>query len=103
MLTFGSPSYDVDSLVVLGERRQILDLAFGPIGFNLPHSNMIVTTSRGQAALAVWLEVGRVDWGILVVPIDDERRGFHLDACVLGRLSDKLHGERLSNNGGFVR
>lgn len=47
MLTFGSPSYDVDSLVVLGERRQILDLAFGPIGFDLPHSNMIVTTSRG--------------------------------------------------------
>lgn len=52
---------------------------------------MIVTTSCGQAALAVWLKVSRVDWGILVMPIDDERRGFHRDACVLGP-SNKQHG-----------
>lgn len=54
---------------------------------------MVVTTSRGQAALAVWLKVSRVDWGILVMPIDDERRGFHRDACVLGRPSNKQHEE----------
>lgn len=54
---------------------------------------MIVTTGGGQAALAVWLKVSRVDRGILVMPIDDERRGFHRDACVLGRPSNKQHEE----------
>lgn len=54
---------------------------------------MVVTTGRGQTALAVWLKVSRVDWGILVMPIDDERRGFHRDACVLGRPSNKQHEE----------
>lgn len=92
MLTLGSPSDHVDRLVVLGERRQILNLAFGAVGFDLPDSHVVVTTSRGETALAVWLKVGRVNRGILIMPIDDERRGFHPDSVVLGRLSDKRHG-----------
>lgn len=91
--TFGGPSHNIDSLIVFGQGRQIFDFAFRAVGLNFPHPHMVVTTGRGQTALAVWLKVSRVDWGILVMPIDDERRGFHRDACVLGRPSNKQHEE----------
>jgi hypothetical protein len=59
---------------------------------------MVVTTSCGQAAFASGFEVSRVDGRVLVVPIDDERRGLHRDggsmeARVLWRLYIDLHVE----------
>lgn len=98
--TFGGPSHNVDSLIVFGQGRQIFDFAFRAVGLNFPHPHMVVTTGRGQAAFAVWLKVGRVDWGILVMPIDDERRGLHRVACVLGRPSNKQHEELAAANRG---
>ena len=40
-----------------------------------PH--VVVPGSGCQASFAVWFEVGRIDRGILVMPIDDKRSAFH--------------------------
>lgn len=71
---------------MLGERREVVDLAIGAIGFDLPDANVVVTTSGRETALAAWFEVSRVDRSVLLVPIDDEGRGLHLVDMMLQRL-----------------
>lgn len=63
---------------------------------------MVVTTSSCQAPLATRFEVSGVDGGILVMPIDDERRGFHRDDDVetLGWSMARLHVEAPDKAGG---
>lgn len=79
MLTFWSPANYIDSLVMLGQGRKVFDFSLRPIGLDLPNSNVIITTGSSKTALPTWLEVCRVERGVLVVPIDDERRGLHRD------------------------
>lgn len=79
MLTFWSPANYIDSLVMLGQGRKVVDFSLQPIGLDLPNSNVIITTGSSKTALPTGLEVCRVERGVLVVPIDDERRGFHRD------------------------
>lgn len=43
------------------------------------YANIVVSACSGQPALAVGLEMGRVDRGILVMPIDDKRSALHGD------------------------
>lgn len=62
---------------MLGQGREVFDLSFGPVRLDLPDSNMVITTGRSKTTLSTGLEVRRVDGGVLVVPIDDERRGLH--------------------------
>ena len=47
------------------------------ISFHPPQSDVIITPGCCQSALAVGLEVRRVDWSILVVPGDEEWRCLH--------------------------
>jgi hypothetical protein len=56
---------------------------------------MIITTSGSETSFSIWFKVSRVDRGVLVVPIDDEGRGFHRDdkADMLGRSKLELHRE----------
>ena len=70
-LTLGGPSNDIDSLIVLGEGREVLDLALRAVAFDVPEAYIVVAASGGQTPLAAGLKVSRVDWGVLVVPIDD--------------------------------
>ena len=88
-LTFWSPTNYIYSLVMLGQGRKIFDFSLRPIRLNLPNSNVVITTGSSKTTLATWLEVYRVDRSVLVVPIDDERRGLHRGA-MLGLCMEKL-------------
>lgn len=70
-LTFGGPSNDIYGLVVLGEGCEVVDFTLEAVTINLPEADIVVTTGGSQTPLAAGLEVSRVDWGVLVVPIDD--------------------------------
>ena len=48
-------------------------------GCAVTYPHVVVPAARGQTALPMGLEVGRVDGGILVVPIDDCRSALHGD------------------------
>lgn len=43
----------------------------------MAYPDVVVAAGRGQTALAMGLEVGRVDGGILVVPGHQQRSGLH--------------------------
>lgn len=77
LFTLGGPSDNVDGLVVFGESGKVFDLPIGPITIKLPETNVVVTTSSCQTPFATGFEVSRVDRGVLVVPIDDQRSCFH--------------------------
>lgn len=42
--SFRGPTNDVDSLIMLGQGREVIDLTFFSVGFNLPDSDVVVTT-----------------------------------------------------------
>lgn len=77
LLTLGSPSNDVDGLVVLSQGCKVLGLAVLAVALDLPQPHIVVTSSGRQTALSRGLEVRRVDGRVLVVPIDDEGRRLH--------------------------
>ena len=86
---------------MLGEGREVFNLTVRAVRVDFPDANVVVTTSSGQAALAGGLEMGRVDRGVLVMPIDDERRGLHCvegtadcAACVNVKEAQKSMGNR---------
>lgn len=62
---------------MLGEGREVFDLALWTISLNLPYADMVVPASGCEPAPATGLKVGRVDGGVLVVPVDDEGRCLH--------------------------
>lgn len=80
---------------MFGECREILDFSFLAIHLNFPYSHMIITTSGSETSFSIWFKVSRIDRSVLVVPIDDEGRGFHRDdkADMLGRSKLELHRE----------
>lgn len=93
--TSWTPSYYVDGLRVLYERREVSDLALFPMRLDVPelfhlsaeahgpcllpptHPDVVVSASSCQASFAVWLKVSRVDWGVFVVPGDQKRSCLH--------------------------
>lgn len=80
---------------MLGKGREILDFSFLAVHLDFPYSHMIITTSGSETSFPIWFKVSRVDRGVLVVPIDDEGRGFHRDgkAGMLGWSKLELHRE----------
>lgn len=78
---------------MLAKRRQILHAPLLPICVNPPElaNSQHGTSSRGEASthphvviattrrepLPIRLEVGRVDWGARIVPVDDQRCALH--------------------------
>ena len=71
---------------MLGQGGEIFDLAIDAVRVDFPDANVVVTTRGSETTLAGGFKVSRVDWGVLLVPIDDERSGLHLDDSVLRRL-----------------
>lgn len=82
LLTLWRPSHDIDSLVVLGESREVFYLAFCSIRFDFPDANVVVAAGRCKASSASWFKVNGVDGRVLLVPIDDERRCLHRDTVL---------------------
>jgi len=98
LLTFGRPADDIDSLRMLCQGGEILDFAVFSIAFDLPdlysvstalkptpgtgtaatYSNIVVSTTGREPALSVGLKMCRVHGGVLLVPVDDQRRALHL-------------------------
>jgi hypothetical protein len=86
------PDY-IDGLGVLDERREVRDLAFLAVAFDVPelresaiaqtptcslsYPDVVVASCCCEAALAVGLEVGRVDGCVLVVPGHQKRSSPH--------------------------
>lgn len=91
--TFRRPANNIYSLIMLGECREVFDFPLLPFDLNLPYSDVIVTASSCQTPLSTGLEVSRIDGGVLVVPIDDQRRGFHRVDGMLGWMMLELHVE----------
>lgn len=83
---FGRPADDIDGLIMLGEGREVFNLAIGAVRVDFPDANVVITTSSSETTLAAGLKVSRVDGGVLLVPIDDERRGLHPDEGMLRQL-----------------
>lgn len=71
---------------MLGEGGKVFDLAIGAVRLDFPDANVVVTTSSSQTTFAAGLKVSRVDGRVLLVPIDDEGGGLHLDDGMLRRL-----------------
>ena len=65
----------VDASKVCGR----LELSALALGSRVTYANIVVSACSSQPALAVRLEMGGVDGGILVMPIDDKRSALHGD------------------------
>lgn len=62
------------------------------------YANIVVTSSGCQSSFGTRLEGGRVDWGILVMPSDQQRVGLHVDSNqgpLYGRLVKENKIDRL--------
>lgn len=62
---------------MLRQRGQVFDPAVFSLTVDFPDADAVVSSSCGQSPLPVWLEVSRVDRGILLMPIDDEGGRLH--------------------------
>lgn len=93
-LTPWTPSHYIDGLCVLDQSGKVSNLSLIAVCLDVPKlpdisakidcdqedatdPHVIISACRSQTTFAMWLEVSRVYWGILIVPGHQERSSLH--------------------------